>query len=339
MPKYEPLGLHLAGQDENEVVLPLTAIAVLVDGLPREATKPQFWANAPAHHASRRHSWLDNGYHAFLDRRSASVVFRRVQRANRDGSAWSDEELRACVEAYHRLVNVAPPGTANKTILRNEVLAGPLMGRTAGAYERRMQNITSVLTDLGLQVVPGYPPLRNLGSVKRRVVALVNEVWQRGSVLELPTEDTEASSTRVVAAMDRYEQNPELAPPVGNTEPTKSQVVIARYRRDLNVIGYVLAESQGRCEACNQPAPFLRGDGSPFLEVHHLLPIAQGGPDTCNNAAAVCPNCHRELHHGGNRNRLRQDLIRRIERLEDFGGVDDTSHPEEATGVIPPQLA
>lgn len=250
MPKYEPLGLHLAREQATEVVLTLKEIGRLVGGLPREAIKPQFWANTTAHHGSRRRYWLDHGYHAFLDRRSASVLFKKVQGAGRDGSAWTDEELWACVEAYYRLVNAGSVEASNKTAIRNGVLSGPLKGRTAGAYERRMQNITSVLLDLGLPTVSGYPPLRNLGAVKQRVIALVNEVWQRSSGEELPTENPEASATRIAAAVDRYEQNPELALPIGNPTPTKSEVMVGRYRRDLNVIGYVLAESQGRCEAC-----------------------------------------------------------------------------------------
>lgn len=28
------------------------------------------------------------------------------------------------------------------------------------------------------------------------------------------------------------------------------------------------------------------------LEVHHLIPEAEGGPDTLGNAVPLCPNCH-----------------------------------------------
>ncbi|WP_256325004.1 HNH endonuclease signature motif containing protein [Nitrosomonas sp. Nm132] len=39
-------------------------------------------------------------------------------------------------------------------------------------------------------------------------------------------------------------------------------------------------------------------DGSPYLEVHHKIPLAFGGEDTVVNAIALCPNCHREAHYG-----------------------------------------
>src|ERR1043166_2886357 len=34
------------------------------------------------------------------------------------------------------------------------------------------------------------------------------------------------------------------------------------------------------------------------LDVHHLDPVADGGPDTADNLLALCPNCH-ALHHQG----------------------------------------
>jgi 5-methylcytosine-specific restriction protein A len=34
------------------------------------------------------------------------------------------------------------------------------------------------------------------------------------------------------------------------------------------------------------------------LEVHHKIRLADGGFDTVENAIAVCPNCHRQCHHG-----------------------------------------
>jgi len=39
-------------------------------------------------------------------------------------------------------------------------------------------------------------------------------------------------------------------------------------------------------------------DNTPYLEVHHKIQLAEGGEDSIENAIAVCPNCHRELHFG-----------------------------------------
>ncbi|MBI1930628.1 HNH endonuclease [Candidatus Poribacteria bacterium] len=34
------------------------------------------------------------------------------------------------------------------------------------------------------------------------------------------------------------------------------------------------------------------------LDIHHLVPVADGGPDDPENLLALCPNCH-ALHHKG----------------------------------------
>jgi 5-methylcytosine-specific restriction protein A len=80
--------------------------------------------------------------------------------------------------------------------------------------------------------------------------------------------------------------------------PEKIQIISTGYRRNADVIVTVLFRANGFCEKCGAKAPFQRrSNGSPYLEVHHLLPLALGGEDTVKNAKALCPNCHRELHH------------------------------------------
>ncbi len=81
--------------------------------------------------------------------------------------------------------------------------------------------------------------------------------------------------------------------------PKQVIVVSLGFVRNADVIAEALARSAGICEACNKPAPFNRkSDGTPYLEVHHKLPLAQGGEDSIANAVAICPNCHRQAHFG-----------------------------------------
>lgn len=71
------------------------------------------------------------------------------------------------------------------------------------------------------------------------------------------------------------------------------------YRRSAAVVAYVLLRAKGCCEACGAAAPFAKAsDGEPYLEVHHKLPLSQGGVDHFDNAEALCPNCHRRRHFG-----------------------------------------
>jgi len=82
-------------------------------------------------------------------------------------------------------------------------------------------------------------------------------------------------------------------------KPKKVSVLTITYSRNADVIAHVLERAAGFCEQCKSPAPFLRKtDNTPFLEVHHKIPLADGGDDTVENAEALCPNCHREVHFG-----------------------------------------
>lgn len=81
--------------------------------------------------------------------------------------------------------------------------------------------------------------------------------------------------------------------------PGRLDVKTCAFVRNADVIVEVLERAQGRCEACHQLAPFTRAkDGTPYLEVHHCIPLSLGGEDTVENATALCPNCHRFRHYG-----------------------------------------
>ncbi len=86
---------------------------------------------------------------------------------------------------------------------------------------------------------------------------------------------------------------------VAPKKPEKIVVVSTAYSRNPDVVAEVLERAQGVCQGCNGQAPFNRkSDGSPYLEVHHKILLADDGDDTVENAIALCPNCHREKHYG-----------------------------------------
>ncbi|MGX5725672.1 HNH endonuclease [Metapseudomonas otitidis] len=75
--------------------------------------------------------------------------------------------------------------------------------------------------------------------------------------------------------------------------------LVREFVRNPDVIVEVLNRAGGRCESCGALAPFnRRSDGSPYLEVHHKIRLADDGEDTVENAIALCPNCHRLSHYG-----------------------------------------
>lgn len=137
---------------------------------------------------------------------------------------------------------------------------------------------------------------------------------------EAPTSDEEELRKRAANARRAARRSSAKGkiPPDGQNDVKRVSSSLDRFVRDPNVIAWVLEQAAGSCEACSEKAPFQREDGEPYLEVHHVRPLAEGGPDTVDNAVACCPNCHRHLHHGSGREKLRQSLLERLGRLKDW---------------------
>ena len=88
------------------------------------------------------------------------------------------------------------------------------------------------------------------------------------------------------------------------------------YARSSAVRVYVLSRAAGKCEGCGSPAPFISIGGAPYLEPHHIRRLTDQGPDDPRHMAALCPNCHREVHYGENGEALNRRLQQNITAIE-----------------------
>jgi 5-methylcytosine-specific restriction protein A len=124
--------------------------------------------------------------------------------------------------------------------------------------------------------------------------------------LENPMNQTDFSSLR-----ERAYQAARSAPQVKSREGK-----VNYYERHQAIKDYVLNRAQGHCECCGAPAPFLKKDGSPYLEPHHILKLSDKGLDHPAMVAAITPNCHREIHYGVNGKEIDQKLLKHISQKE-----------------------
>lgn len=81
-----------------------------------------------------------------------------------------------------------------------------------------------------------------------------------------------------------------------NPNPSKREAVINHIERNSLVSEKTKRRANGKCELCGEKAPFTKKDGSPYLETHHIITLAENGPDQIYNTVALCPNCHRKIH-------------------------------------------
>lgn len=136
----------------------------------------------------------------------------------------------------------------------------------------------------------GRPGLRKLCNEYKTLLALHGADLQSKAAIDFQSNVESALQDSREARLARLKAAP--------ATPAKVLAQTIAYRRNPDVVAERLFQANGHCEHCRNPAPFERLDGRPFLEVHHRIPLAEGGDDVLNNTVALCPNCHREAHFG-----------------------------------------
>ena len=94
----------------------------------------------------------------------------------------------------------------------------------------------------------------------------------------------------------------------------KMQLQVIRNRSEATKV-YAKKRADGFCEACKIEAPFNTPKG-PYLEVHHLTRLSDGGPDLPENVVALCPTCHRRAHHAVDSENFNAELVAMVKQIE-----------------------
>ncbi|EGS6501262.1 HNH endonuclease [Vibrio parahaemolyticus] len=169
---------------------------------------------------------------------------------------------------------------ARETILHDEIqwIRGPVKEINIGALER----------------VLSHPDLSNLHNHEVQKLSTISSfVTGKLSSDDEAFLDTSAFQNEVLNKLRKKKK------PKGNQAPSLREVTAYQYARDPAIVAFALNRAKGVCEQCKHDAPFISSStGLPYLEVHHVIPLKDGGSDTVENVKALCPNCHREAHYG-----------------------------------------
>ena len=100
-----------------------------------------------------------------------------------------------------------------------------------------------------------------------------------------------------------------------NDDPEYKFRMSGSYVRDEKVRRAVLKRANGKCEfgSTDTLSPscitFLKRDGTPYLETHHVIKLSEQGRDKESNVIALCANHHREAHFGQNWEALQDKFL------------------------------
>lgn len=136
-----------------------------------------------------------------------------------------------------------------------------------------------------------------------------------GTVTKSPGKDNQSRTVdedelkrKRKAAESASRENPEQKVPSDRPIPG------SRYVRSEAVKDYARTRADGICELCEAEAPFEKQDGEPYLEIHHINELGEGGADSPDKVAALCPSCHSEIHYGVDGDNLNNKLKEKLNK-------------------------
>ncbi|WP_305854673.1 MrcB family domain-containing protein [Caballeronia sp. Sq4a] len=179
------------------------------------------------------------------------------------------------------------------------------------------------------------PDERQLSSDFVSLLNLYNEVYKFAglSLIDFaPVVDNDYQDDAIQAALEMIggapfpEEKRGVEPP-----PAKSRAKTgAQYCRDSRKAAAALLYADFKCELDVTHTSFTaKKTGRPYVEAHHLIPMSaqprfEVSLDVTGNIVALCPNCHRMLHHATpveKKSALRSLLLRRQAGLTEKGIV------------------
>lgn len=95
----------------------------------------------------------------------------QAQTSQRMAQDWSRQEVEAAVADYFAMLRAERSGVEYSKTEHRRKLSKLLIGRTDGSIERKHQNISAALIELGMPYVEGYKPLSNYQQLLFDVVA------------------------------------------------------------------------------------------------------------------------------------------------------------------------
>lgn len=220
-------------------------------------------------------------------------------------------------EKKYKHLNTARTRIRNAAVTCQIVLESPLSDFSFEPIDLATQRILGVGYQLG-HICGKYYSASNLPEDKilindlRNLIGVYREL--RGklkgkSIVELESSYTETQSEQNDLEDIQYQKEAQAAKPIevpDTPQPKPSQSYVKghkKYPTKPSTASDCLQKAKYICESDKDHKTFTcKATGQSYVEVHHLIPMSfqdsfEVSLDVPANILAICPNCHRLLHH------------------------------------------
>lgn len=195
------------------------------------------------------------------------------------------------------VVVVAAPAVIPEPDIR--FFVDPREGNPALRVELQVISATEAVP-VSAQTLPDSPEFHYFhNSVQRTTIAVQRQPFltvakalgATGQALE------EICASRTATGILKLETDLRCATPVQRER-------VSKYIERGPVGTQVKAAHEGRCQVCEalekEPVAFWKRNGEPYSEAHHVIPVSSlvSGSLGHQNIMVLCPNHHRQAHHG-----------------------------------------
>jgi hypothetical protein len=130
---------------------------------------------------------------------------------------------------------------------------------------------------------------------------------------EEPTEKEEDIINKISSKVKTYQEVQKelksLESSLANKEPRQRIRIAKSVAKNSKLARLIKEKSNYICEICGQK-PFIKKNGEPYAEAHHVEELSKGGPDLPSNLICVCPTCHMVIHHGSRDSLEKRKLLK-----------------------------
>jgi predicted HNH restriction endonuclease len=104
---------------------------------------------------------------------------------------------------------------------------------------------------------------------------------------------------------------------ISREKPQKKEYLLETYVRDVRWARMARECFGDHCLVGECKNIFVKEDGTPYIEVHHIVPLCRGGEDALWNMSVLCAHHHRMAHFANieTRNMMESQLLEIIGRM------------------------